>query len=335
MKISVVMTTYNGARYLHTQLQSIANQLRLPDELIVCDDASSDTTTEITRSFTASLPFVVRLYANQTRLGAVKNYEQALGHCNADADVIVLCDQDDFWRPDKLVRIEKTFSASPNVGLLFSDAELIDEQGTSLNQRLWQYTFKKNHKRQVRSGKAFEILLQHHIVTGATMAFRGRFKEMVLPIPGHIPLLHDGWIALIISAIADVAMLEEPLIAYRLHPQQHSGIKRSTQAESNASLKNISPLGMRSRYYTGEIEKLCSVQERLTGMLRAMNDPQLQEKSEQRIAYVEALLSHFRVRAGLPEERWRRKEIVLKELLAFRYHRYSKGFMSVLRDLTI
>ena len=333
MKISVVMTTYNGARYLHTQLQSIVNQLRLPDELIVCDDASSDATTEITRSFTASLPFVVRLYANQARRGAVKNYEQALGHCNAD--VIVLCDQDDFWRSDKLARIEKTFSASPNVGLLFSDAELIDEQGTSLNQRLWQYTFTKNHKRQVRSGKAFEILLQHHIVTGATMAFRGHFKETVLPIPGHIPLLHDGWIALIISAIADVAMLEEPLIAYRLHPQQHSGIKRSLKTGSNISLNNISPLGMRSRYYAGEIEKLCSVHERLTGMLRAMDDPELQEKSEQRIAYVEALLSHFRIRAGLPEERWRRIEIVLKELLAFRYHRYSKGFMSALRDLTI
>jgi glycosyltransferase involved in cell wall biosynthesis len=332
MKISVVMTTYNGARYLHTQLQSIANQLRLPDELIVCDDASSDATTEITRSFTASLPFVVRLYANEARLGAVKNYERALGHCNAG--VIVLCDQDDLWRPDKLVRIEETFSASPKVGLLFSDAELFDEQGASLNQRLWQYTFKKSHKRQVRSGKAFEILLQHHIVTGATMAFRGRFKEMVLPIPGHIPLLHDGWIALIISAIADVAMLEEPLISYRLHAQQHSGITPSLQTESNTSFK-ISPLEMRSRYYTGEIEKLCSVHERLSGMLRALNVPQIQEKIEQRIAYVEAVLSHFRVRAGLPEEKWRRKEIVLKELLAFRYHRYSKGFLSVLRDLTI
>ena len=333
MKISVVMTTRNGATYLPAQLQSIANQLRLPDELIVCDDASSDATTEITRTFTESLPFAVRLYANQTRLGALKNYEQALGHCSAD--VIVLCDQDDWWRPDKLVRIEKTFSASPNVGLLFSDAELIDEQGASVNERLWQYTFKKKHKRQVSSGKAFEILLQHHIVTGATMAFRGCFKAMVLPIPAHIPLLHDGWIALIISAIADVAMLEEPLIAYRLHPQQHSGIKRSRQTASNASPGNISALGLRSRYYIGEIEKLCSVHERLTGMLRAMDDPQLQEKSRQRIVYVEALLSHFRVRAALPDKRWRRKKIVLNELLALRYHRYSKGFMSVLRDLTI
>src|SRR5215204_2444596 len=241
MKISVVITTYNGAMYLHTQLQSIANQLRLPDELIVCDDGSSDATTEITRTFTASVPFAVSLYVNQARLGAVKNYEQALGHCNAD--VIVLCDQDDFWHHEKLVRIEKTFSASPNVGLWFSDAELIDEQGTPVNQRLWQYTFKKNHQRQVRSGKAFEILLQRHIVTGATMAFRGCFKEMVLPIPGHIPLLHDGWIALIISAIADVAMLEEPLIAYRLHPQQHSGIKRSPQTGSNTSFNLISGSG--------------------------------------------------------------------------------------------
>lgn len=333
MKISVVMTTRNGARYLHQQLQSIANQLRLPDELIVCDDASSDETREITSTFTASLPFVVNLYANQTRLGAVKNYEQALGHCRAD--VIVLCDQDDVWHPEKLVRIEKAFSRRPQVGLLFSDADLVDQHGASVHGRLWQYTFEKNHQRQIRSGKAFEVLIQHQVVTGATMAFRGRFRNIVLPIPSHIPLLHDGWIAIIISAIADVAMLEEPLIAYRLHSQQHSGVKPFKQMGCNDNLKNISRLAIRSRYYAGEIEKLRSVHERLTAMLRDTEADPLEKKLQQRITYVEALMSHFRVRAGLPERRWSRKQIVLKELLAFRYHRYSKGFVSVVKDLII
>ena len=333
MKIAVVMTTYNGEMYLRTQLQSITDQLRLPDELIVCDDASSDGTREITRAFTASLPFTVRLYANQTRLGAIKNYEQALTYSNAD--LIVLCDQDDSWHPEKLVRIEKTFSANPKVGLLFSDADLMDEQGTSLNGRLWQYTFKKNHQTEVKKGKAFERLVQHQVVTGATMAFRGCFKEMVLPIPTHLPLLHDGWIALIISAVADVEMLQEPLITYRVHSKQHCGITPRTQTESTTGLQNISPLAMRSRYYAGEIEKLRSAHERLTAIRGASVARALQDKLDQRIAHVEALVSHFAVRAGLPEERWRRKQIVLEELLAFRYHRYSKGFISALKDLTI
>ena len=332
MKIAVVMTTYNGEMYLPTQLQSIADQLRLPDELIVCDDASSDGSREITRAFTASLPFPVHLFANDTTLGAIKNYEQGLAHCNAD--IIVLCDQDDSWRVEKLLRIEKTFSASPNVGVLFSDADLMDEQGNSIDGRLWQYTFKKNHQREVKNGKAFERLVQHHIVTGATMAFRGCFKEMVLPIPTHIPLLHDGWIALIISAMAEVAMLEEPSITYRVHAKQHSGITPRTQSESDTSLQNISPLAMRSRYYAREIEKLHAAHERLTTIRRATSALPLQEKLDQRIAHLEALVSHFQVRAGLPEEKWRRKQ-VLEELLAFRYHRYSKGFISALKDLTI
>jgi glycosyltransferase involved in cell wall biosynthesis len=333
MKISVVMTTRNGARYLQEQLQSIANQVRLPDELIVCDDASSDETREITSRLTASFPFVVKLYANQSRLGVVKNYEQALGYCSGD--VIVLCDQDDLWRAEKLVRIEEVFSRAPKVGLLFSDAELMDQHGASVPGRLWQYTFKRNLQKQVRSGKAFEALIQYHIVTGATMAFRACFRQMVLPIPSHIPLLHDGWIALIISAIADVAMVEEPLITYRLHSQQHSGIHPKRQTGGNDSLKDTSPLAMRSRYYAGEIEKLRSVHERLKAMLRDTDVRMLERELQRRIAYTEALISHFRVRAGLPERKWSRKQIVLKELLAFRYHRYSKGFVSVVKDLTI
>lgn len=333
MKISVVMTTYNGEMYLPTQLQSIANQVRLPDELLVFDDVSSDGTREITRKSTSSLPFAVRLFANQTRLGPVKNYEHALAHC--DADVIVLCDQDDSWHPEKLVRIEETFSTCPRVGLLFSDAELMDEHGTSLNGRLWEYTFQKNHQREIRSGKAFERLAQHQVVTGATMAFRGCFKEMVLPIPTHIPLLHDGWMALIISAMADVAMLAEPLIAYRVHPKQHSGITPHTQKVSNTTVGHISPLAIRSRYYADEIEKLRTALERLAAIRLTTATPALQEKLGERIAHLEGLVSHFGVRAGLPEARWSRKQIVLKELLAFRYHRYSRGFSSVVKDLTI
>lgn len=333
MKISVVMATRNGARYLPEQLQSIANQLRLPDELIVCDDASSDKTREIIRDFTASVPFVVRLYTNQTALGVVKNYEQALGHCSAD--VIVLCDQDDLWRPEKLVRVEETFSRRPNVGLLFSDADLMDQQGTSLGERLWQYTFRKKHQTQIRSGKAFEVLIQHHIVTGATMAFRGGLRQTVLPIPSHIPLLHDGWIALIISSIADLAMLEDPLITYRLHSEQHSGIKPFSQTGCDDNVKDMSRLAIRSRYYAGEIEKLRAVHERLTAMLRDADAGPFEKKLQQRIAYVEALISHFNARGGLPQRRWHRKRIVLKELLALRYHRYSKGFLSVVKDLTI
>jgi glycosyltransferase involved in cell wall biosynthesis len=333
MKISVAMATYDGEMYLREQLQSIAEQFRLPDEVIICDDGSSDGTKQICRAFAASMPFVVRLQANQSNLGPIRNFQQAVELCNGD--VIVLCDQDDCWYPEKLLRIEQTFSSSPNVGLLFSDAELIGERGHLLNRRLWQYTFKTRYQRQFRTGKAFEVLVQHDIVTGATLAFRERFRDVVLPLPTDIPLLHDGWIALILAAITDVAILREPLIKYRLHRQQHLGFEPFKERVPEVNSQDLSPLAMRSSYYSGEIKKLLVVQQRLTAMARMIEDPTLLTSLQARIAYVETLITHFRAREGLPEGKWSRGQTVLKELLTLRYHRYSRGLLSVLRDLSI
>ena len=78
MKLSVAMCTYNGARYLQEQLESIAAQTRLPDELVVCDDCSSDGTRAILEEFKARVTFPVRLYFNEQNLRVWKNFEKAI-----------------------------------------------------------------------------------------------------------------------------------------------------------------------------------------------------------------------------------------------------------------
>src|SRR5688572_14133745 len=99
-KFSVAMCTYNGARYLKEQLDSFTVQTRLPDELIVCDDGSSDETCQIVSTFAASAPFTVRLEVNQQTLGSTQNFAKAIQLCRGD--LIALCDQDDVWLPGKL-----------------------------------------------------------------------------------------------------------------------------------------------------------------------------------------------------------------------------------------
>ena len=106
--LSVALCTYNGARFIIAQLESIAAQSRLPDELIICDDHSRDGTLDLVRRFAVSASFSVCVHANPKNLGSTRNFEQAVEMCKGD--IIVLCDQDDVWRPDKLVRIE-TFLA--------------------------------------------------------------------------------------------------------------------------------------------------------------------------------------------------------------------------------
>ncbi|HOM03757.1 MAG TPA: glycosyltransferase family 2 protein, partial [Acetivibrio sp.] len=219
-RISIALCTCNGEKYLREQLDSIEFQTRLPDELVVCDDASSDHTVEIIEAFASTVLFPVHLTINKKNLGSTKNFEKAIGLCRGD--IIVLSDQDDVWYPEKLRRLEAVFSGSSQIGAVFTDAQVVDEQLNPLGYSLWQSVgFGGREQRRLADGKAFDVLLRRNVVTGCTMAFRSEFKDMVLPIPEkHV---HDAWIAIIISAIAKVVALPEPLIKYRQHARNQIG----------------------------------------------------------------------------------------------------------------
>ncbi|MEX3937772.1 glycosyltransferase [Paraburkholderia phymatum] len=98
--VSVAMATYNGARYLSAQLESLASQQWLPAELIVTDDGSTDETLAILAGFSRTAPFPVYVYENEQRLGYRANFMRAATLCRSD--VIAFCDQDDVWSPVKL-----------------------------------------------------------------------------------------------------------------------------------------------------------------------------------------------------------------------------------------
>lgn len=102
LSISVAMCTYNGSAFLQEQLDSIAAQTRLPDELVICDDGSSDSTVDIVERFAHGVSFRVQLFRNPQNLGSTRNFEQAMRLCTGD--LIALSDQDDVWMPEKLAR---------------------------------------------------------------------------------------------------------------------------------------------------------------------------------------------------------------------------------------
>src|SRR5215210_7844615 len=115
-RASVALCTYNGARFLREQLQSIAEQQTPPFELVLSDDASSDDTFAIAREFARSAAFPVELHRNPTRIGTVANFDQTISRCRGE--VIFLCDQDDVWRPDKIGRMLPRFD-DPLVACVF------------------------------------------------------------------------------------------------------------------------------------------------------------------------------------------------------------------------
>ena len=126
-KISVAMATYNGEKYIREQLNSIANQVILPDEVVICDDASSDSTVNIIKEFLIISPFPVRLHVSLTNIGYAKNFEKAIGLTSGD--VIFLCDQDDIWLKDKISCMNKVLQEEPGLVIVAHDCTFYNEGG--------------------------------------------------------------------------------------------------------------------------------------------------------------------------------------------------------------
>ena len=102
-KISLAMTTYNGEKFLREQLESIYSQTRVPDEVIVCDDNSSDGTIQILEEYRQNKGLIY--YVNKPALGVNSNFYKAISLCTGD--YIALSDQDDIWKCDKIKKVKQ------------------------------------------------------------------------------------------------------------------------------------------------------------------------------------------------------------------------------------
>lgn len=215
---SIAMCTYNGEHYLQAQLQSILNQTRRPDELIICDDASQDSTLEIIDSFARTAPFAVHIQKNAKNLGYVKNFEQAISLCTQD--IVFLCDQDDVWEASKLSEVLACFEAEPAVGMVLHHFTNIDGHGAPYIQAPEHYGTQQllakdlPEDMQRHSIQSF-LLPQSRAWCGCMSAFRQEFTRILLPIfegKGH-----DDWILKLIAPLSEIRFMAKPLIQYRIH----------------------------------------------------------------------------------------------------------------------
>jgi glycosyltransferase involved in cell wall biosynthesis len=323
VSISVAMCTFNGARFLREQLESIATQVRLPNELIICDDGSTDETLKIVRDFLKNARFPVRVEINESTRGATKNFEKAIALCRCK--IIALADQDDVWNPGKLQRVAEVFHQFPRTIAVFSDAQLIDPQSRFLPGRLWETCFfgRKDQKR-FADGGALNVLLKHPIVTGATMAFRERFRGLILPMPAQHA--HDYWISFLLSACGEFRPIAEPLIQYRQHRNQQIGVgpgRLSLMQRAENARKN----GRSS--YVAEFDCLDEICKRLGE--RNAEFP----CRELAIALVMQKISHRSARTSLPHSRLLRLPAIFREVANRGYWQYSEGWKSIARDVLL
>jgi glycosyltransferase involved in cell wall biosynthesis len=314
-RISVAMCTYNGERFLGQQLATIAQQSRLPDELVVCDDGSTDRTVAMIREFAASVRFPVRVFENERNLGVAANFERAIRLC--EGNLIALADQDDIWYPIRLERSEEALMAHPEVGLVFSDADIIDDKGHSTGATLWQrLSFAGQREQDLLAGR-YLVLAKHRFVTGATVMMRACLRDRCLPI--GVGWIHDEWIAMITAAFSDLKPIAEPLIHYRIHASQEVGFQNKLEQRvkrTSGAAKHWERLTESAK----ELEQLCDVLSVMT----------LDEERKVLPAY-QGHLQFLSFRANLPARRLTRLGPVLKHY--FQYGVHASGLASVLKDL--
>lgn len=316
------MATCNGERFLREQLESIAGQTRRPQQLVVCDDASQDGTTRIVEEFAARAPLSVSFERNPERLGTTRNFERAVGAC--DADIILLADQDDVWHPEKVARLCAALETPPGAGAAFSDGRVVDAQRRPLGYGLWEAQgFSAREQARVRAGHPEEVFLRHVVAAGTTLAFRARYRPLLLPFP-DLRSAHDAWVAFLIAAVSEVALVDAELIDYRLHGDNQFGLRRfglrAQLAQARVQVEQRA-FDYAARFFAQAARRL-----------RDQHDPALRARRGV-LEAIDAKVAHARVRAAMPGSLLGRLPTIARESASGRYRRYSYGWKSAAQDL--
>jgi glycosyltransferase involved in cell wall biosynthesis len=200
--VSIVLCTYNGSLFLKEQLQSVLDQTYINLEIIVVDDGSTDGTRLILSEY-AQKDNRVQLHFNKKNLGYIKNFEK--GMQLASGEFIALCDQDDFWHPNK---IEASLQEIESYDAVYCDSEFTDQNLESTGKCM-------SDEKNMYAGMDIRPFLLTNCVSGHAMIFRKSILGKALPFSDIVP--HDWWIAITAAAHQGIIYIDQPLIKYRKH----------------------------------------------------------------------------------------------------------------------
>lgn len=221
MKTSVAICTYNGEKYIREQIDSILNQTQKIDEIIVCDDRSSDKTIAILEEYALANPNLFRIYINEVNLRSVKNFEKAIELCTGD--IIFLSDQDDAWIPEKVAEYVDYFNQNANIKVIASNGYCINDD-SQIEEKYAIWEVPQFLKEKGATYDYFSIInYVSNLATGASMAFRKEIIADILPIPIVKNFHHDEWITIVASRNNEFVLLNKKYFYYRTHNTQQVG----------------------------------------------------------------------------------------------------------------
>ena len=201
--VSVIMATYNGERYIREQIESIVSQMGDDDELIISDDGSVDNTMQICRTYAENDKRISCI--NGPHKGYVYNFEFLMSQ--AKNEIIMISDQDDVWRENKIAIVREHFQEHPNAWVVLHDADYIDDSGNTIGETIFR-------DRKAKHGFIKNLIKSSYY--GCCMSLSKDYKNIILPFPMHA-LSYDQWIGLFAEKSNRSVFCEKTLIHHRVH----------------------------------------------------------------------------------------------------------------------
>jgi glycosyltransferase involved in cell wall biosynthesis len=221
--IDILLATYNGELYLNQQIQSIINQSYINWTIIIRDDCSTDSTVSIINEYKKILQDKLIIIDNYgRRLYAAGNFLELLKY--STADYIMFCDQDDYWLPNKMkISLSRIIQYEKKPALVHTDLFVTDLNLNISNKTFWQISNIDPSKNDYKS------LLKKNTVTGCSMIINKELKNIIISRKSRYDykiIMHDLFIALVVSLCGVLDFIKEPTILYRQHSNNEIGLEK-------------------------------------------------------------------------------------------------------------
>ncbi|MBE0471489.1 MAG: glycosyltransferase family 2 protein [Methyloprofundus sp.] len=221
--IDILLATYNGEKYLIQQLDSILDQSFNQWRVLVRDDGSSDRSCAILKEYQKKFPNQFHIISCELgNVGILQNFLLLMQY--SEAPYVMLCDQDDIWKPNKISLTLQAMKEAESISfnklpiLVHTDLQVVDERLNVLNKSFWHYQHINPYL------DSYNRLLVQNTVTGCTVMINRALLNLAIPIPSQV-IMHDWWLALVASSFGKIVVLEEQTMLYRQHGNNDTGAK--------------------------------------------------------------------------------------------------------------
>lgn len=230
-RVSVALATYNGAKFLQPQLDSLSAQDYPELEIVAVDDASTDDSWPLLETH-ARRDRRFRVTRNESNLGMARNLEHVLSLCTGD--LLACADHDDVW---STTHVSELVAALEEHTLVYCDSRLVDAEGRELGRL--------SDTRTMIQGSRPLAFVFFNCVSAHAMLFRRELLEVARPFPTHA--YHDWWLAYCASVVGSIGYLDRCLVDYRHHDAMTTRVRRRDEPQRP---------GYRQRLYRHQVEWL-------------------------------------------------------------------------------